>query len=523
MNPLCRRPWLKIAVLLCVVGIILECKFLRRIVHFANRKILSQTYNSHLRSPYMLSIQTDKAHELELSDQGYVAAVYYSNWSPYPPRNHFPHEIDFRQITHVFYSFFLVDPKSGQCKSSDEYSDSQLDVYKQMTHSFHKLDFAKTFDRANDSNSSSSAQLPQGCIGELFYLKYTHFLPSQGGPAGVNNFKTVMSVGGWSNRDAFEALVKDSAKLNVFVESCVDNMFKYGFDGIDIDWEFPKNDSREPVVFLEMMKALRSKLLELEDAIFGSAPHSQHFLLTAAISGDTAVLEYLPLAEANQYLDYFNLMAYDFSGGWSERTSYQSNLYDASSHKKPSTDSGVSADKTVQSLIHQYKVPANKIVLGMPAYGRGFRKVSIRNQSNHVAINRKFHGVQGTSKGEKGMSLYKSLPAKGNQEFFDSDAVSAFCMKPWSSRSSTDLTVYDNPASMLIKAQYVRQNELAGGFWWDSCGEDYINAGRSLTRAFTQELKKIKKTDPTIYRLPQVARYYKIKYDHGFLTPIFSV
>ncbi|SCU85196.1 LAFA_0D14400g1_1 [Lachancea sp. 'fantastica'] len=515
----------KLAVLLCLIGLILESIFIKHITGLADRRILSNIYNSRIRSQSMLSIQKDKNHEVDCRDDGYVAGVYYSNWSPYPPRNHFPHDIDFRQISHVFYSFFVVDPHSGQCTTSDEYSDTQLDVFKQMEHTFHKLNLGNSSKgHLNDSTSRNS--LPMGCLGELFYLKYTDFLIAKGGPSGVNNFKTIMSVGGWSNREAFKALVADSAKLQTFVDTCVENMFKFGFDGIDIDWEFPENDSREPAVFLDLLKALRTKLIDLENAIFGSDDSHQHFLLTAAISADPSILEYLPLSQANSYLDYFNLMAYDFSGSWSEQTAYQSNLYNSQGSLHPrdglTTSTGLSADKTIQMLTLQCKVPASKIVLGMPAYGRGFKKVSYRDRSSTLAVNRTFHGVQGTSKGEEGISLYKSLPGKGNQELFDDNAVSAFCINSKPFKKSTDLTVYDNPASMQKKAQYVKQNKLAGGFWWESCGENYADPERSLTLRFIQELKSIKKTEPTIYKAPQVAHYYNLHFKEEFLSSILQ-
>ncbi|CEP60651.1 putative chitinase LALA0_S01e15830g [Lachancea lanzarotensis] len=521
------RLTLKLAVLLCFIGLILEALFIRRIIDLADRRILSHIYNTKLRSHSMLSIEQDRNHELDYRDDGYVAGVYYSNWSPYPPRNHFPHDIDFRQISHVFYSFFLVDAKSGRCISSDEYSDTQLDTYKQLEYSSQKLNLGgakKALPQHN--NATGQNKLPLGCLGELFYLKYTNFLPAKGGPSGVNNFKTIMSVGGWSNRAAFKALVADSTKLQVFVESCVENMFKFGFDGIDIDWEFPENDSREPAVFLKLLKLLRTKLTELENAIFGLNTTHQHFELTAAISADPSTLEYLPLAEADSCLDYFNLMAYDFSGSWSEQTAYQSNLYNGRQplHARDisGTSTNLSVDKTLQILVHQCNVPVKKIVLGMPAYGRGFKKVSYRDEIGTLAINRTFHGIQGTSKGEEGISLYKSLPGKGNKEFFDSDAVSAFCVKSKSSKKSTELTVYDNPMSMLRKAQYVQQNGLAGGFWWESCGEDYTNPERSLTMRFTQELKTIRKANSTIYKQPEVAQYYKSRFGQDFLSSILQ-
>lgn len=317
------------------------------------------------------------------------------------------------------------------------------------------------------------------------------------------------------------SLVQSPAKMKVFINSCVDQMFKYGFDGIDIDWEFPKNDSTEPKAYLDMMRSLRKKLDDLESDIFGTEKHTQHFLLTSAISADPSCLEYLPLGEIDRYVDQWNLMAYDFSGAWSRHTAYQSNLYSRSSLGKRSENSeGGSADTAVRLLLNKHKLPAKKIVLGMPAYGRGFKGVSVPHHSEHNVIGQSFQQVSGLSEGESGISLYNQLPLKGGQEWFDQDAVSAYSVKLASNKEMAELVVYDNVQSMKIKAQYVLKNNLGGGFWWESCGENYLDNSRSLTRAFTQEIKYLNKTVPTIYALPQVGEYYHKKYPDGFLASI---
>ena len=52
----------------------------------------------------------------------------------------------------------------------------------------------------------------------------------------------ILSIGGWSNRRAFPEIVRNADKFEMLVASSVETMFKYGFDGIDLDWEFPRDD-----------------------------------------------------------------------------------------------------------------------------------------------------------------------------------------------------------------------------------------------------------------------------------------
>lgn len=505
----------KFLVAICVTGIILEAIYTGRIQTSTKMRAFQEYFNNLGRSGAMLSTSNDAGTGLSADNEsGFVTGMYYSNWSPYAARKHFPHDIDFRKLTHVYYAFLVVNSETGECQLSDEWSDVQMDLYKQMISSFKKLDLRAQFP------TGSKDKLPLGCIGELFFLKYSDFLTRNGGSAGVNNFKTIMSVGGWSNREAFTSLVESPAKLEVFLDSCVSKMFEYGFDGIDIDWEFPKNDAKEPKVYLQMLKALRERLDTLESQIFGSKVHKHHFALTSAISADEECLKYLPLQEADRYVDYWNLMSYDFSGAWSAQTAYQSNLYTPANTNKRSTSERGSADKAVRFLTDKSKLASKKIVLGMPAYGRGFKGVEVSHKSIENVIGKPFQDVSGSSEGEEGISLYKQLPLKGGMEFFDHNAVSAYCVKLSHNKKQAELIVYDNVDSMIQKAHYVEKNHLGGGFWWESCGEDY--KGKSLVGAFTKEIKCLNKTEPTIYSLPEVVQHYLKLHPGGFLASTFQ-
>ena len=46
-------------------------------------------------------------------------------------------------------------------------------------------------------------------------------------------------MGGWTWSTYFSDIAMTDESRTVFAESCVDFIVEYGFDGIDIDWEYP--------------------------------------------------------------------------------------------------------------------------------------------------------------------------------------------------------------------------------------------------------------------------------------------
>lgn len=482
---------------------------------FNNRK--ERHISEHIQGPSIMQpLHSDG------TSGGYVSGVYYSNWSPYEPRKHFPHDIDFSRISHVYYSFALVNGDTGNVELGDEWSDVEMDLYKALTIKLSKLN-----TKMSETHSSNEFEeiknykdyLPKGCIGEFFYLRNSNILSTYNNEI-AKHFKLILTIGGWSNKDSFPKMAKSQKKINNFINSSIDLMFKYGFDGIDLDWEFPSDDGKEPEVYLQIMKGLKTKMKELEDEIYGNVPieeRSHHFQLSSATPAFEEKLAILPIQEMNKYIDYWNMMTYDFSGEWSEKTGYHSNLFKSENKNNQGTDISDSLDaaSAIKYMTDKMQIPSSKIVLGLAAYGRGFTHVKA-NSINKKYINLDFSGVGGASEGEPGIWQYNQLPIKGSEEQFDYDAVSAFC---YDSKTRT-FVGYDNPESMKIKADYVRDKHLAGGFWWESCGDVHDDPSRSLLTAFTSRLGKIKKNSSNnMYNNPLVWKVYVEKYGYnGFLS-----
>lgn len=248
-----------------------------------------------------------------------------------------------------------------------------------------------------------------------------------------------------------------------FAASAKQMLDKYAFDGIDsmlimasstaqllmqpVDWEHPENETQGSD-YTSLLATLRKNL-----------PASK-YLITSALPAGTWALKYINLSKAASYMDYINLMAYDFAGPWTSMSGYQAQLHTPVDSSDDMKSSGQSAVRYMVST----GVPINKIVLGIPVYGRSFLGVS--------HINQKYKG----SGGQDGVFEYNQLPRPGTQEQADLKVGAAYCVG-----GDGGFVTYDNPDTVRMKAAYVKQYKLAGMFYWTGPGD--AKGGRSLVAA----------------------------------------
>lgn len=164
-----------------------------------------------------------------------------------------------------------------------------------------------------------------------------------------NGVKVTLAIGGWSYNDipletAFISSTNTDAKIEKFAQAIVDMMNQYGFDGVDMDWEHPRTDGESGKQYEKLMLKLREKLGE------------DKILTSAVLGGVTAdgIVQYDAAAHTDAVIsvvDWFNVMAYD--GGDGDRHSSYEFAVNCASYWKDTRN-----------------MPANKVVLGVPFYGR---------------------------------------------------------------------------------------------------------------------------------------------------------
>lgn len=368
---------------------------------------------------------------------GYRTCVYYSDWSIYE-RKHFPEDIPLDVVTNIFYAFFNVEPNTGEVKLSDQWADTDIEFHS----SYHE-----------DKKIN-------GLLARFFEIKKHH-----------RQIKVSMSIGGWSNGENFKKGTNSEAKLKKFVDSALDKMVQYGFDGIDLDWEYPET-KKEAGVLLQIMRNLRIGMRDLERE---KGLEKDSYLLTIASPAFEEKLKNFQIQAMDTYLSFWNLMTYDFAGEWSEKAGYHCNLY------KKSEDE-LCADDSVNFFISNGINPA-KLTLGMANYGRSF--------ANTKGYGHSFSGVGSGSSDETGIWNYNKLPFRGAIEEYDHESVIAHC---YDSRNKVFVS-YDNIHSVFEKAKYVTNKGLGGGMWWESCGDRYNDEEKSLIHNFVQGLGGKEKLD----------------------------
>ena len=231
-------------------------------------------------------------------------------------------------------------------------------------------------------------------------------------------------------------------------------MTRYGFDGADIDWEYPTGSGDSGNIERPEDKANFALLLAELRAQFDAqeAQDGHHYLLTIALGSDASAFQPLDWATILPSLDWINLMTYDMAGDWSDVTGFNAPLYDSAG--------SLSDDATIKGLL-ALGVPADKLVMGAPFYGKGWSGVGAINNGLHQPYQ---SIAAGTS--EAGSYDYYDLAANyvgKYPRFWD-----ALAQSPWLYDKASGLMIaYDDPELITRKAEYVKANGLGGMMFWE--------------------------------------------------------
>jgi chitinase len=266
----------------------------------------------------------------------------------------------------------------------------------------------------------------------------------------------VVSVGGWTWSGDFSdiALTKQSRKL--FIESAVKFVEKYELDGVDIDWEYPgmagdnhRFRPEDKQNYTSLLKELRARFDKEQKKLH------RHLVTSIATGASTDFLEHTEMGKVQRYVDTVNLMSYDYYvPSWDKTTGHHAPLF-----TNPADPKKISADRTVQEY-ESAGVPPEKLVLGVPFYGKSWMQVPDQN-----------HGLYQPGKEAPNTylpySALTSLQNHGYTRYWDSNASA-----PYLYNHDTQIFIsYDDPESLKKKCEYVVDHKLAGLMFWEYTGD----------------------------------------------------
>ncbi len=256
--------------------------------------------------------------------------------------------------------------------------------------------------------------------------------------------KILIALGGWGQSNDFAPVAADSTVRKKFVKNLVDYCLARGYDGADFDWEFPQN---------AVERANLTTLIEETYQAF-NALNPPLLLTMVAVASDYSG-QWHDYAALARYADWFNLMAYDFHGSWTNHAGHNAPLY------APTTDFDGSGHQGIQYLRNQRGIPKEKIHLGVPFYAK---------ECNAARL-------YGPATGWSDLEYSAVAPRlkSGWDYFWDEVAKVPYLLNT----NRTKFVTFDDSLSLSGKCEYAKVNGLGGVMIW-ALGQDVMNNGQPL-------------------------------------------
>lgn len=309
----------------------------------------------------------------------------------------------------------------------------------------------------------------------------------------------ILTVGGWTGSAYFSTAVTPQNRTT-FVQAVLGAVSKYGFDGVDFDWEYPagtgigcnQGSPSDAQNFLAFLQALRQD------------PAGKNLYLSAAVSPAPFIgSDGNPMTDVSGFaavLDHITIMNYDINGQWTTTTGVGPNAPLDDSCSNVQTGSAIKSVKAWTDA----GIPANQLILGVPAYGHSYNVTTSNavDSSGNLVDHPSFTKAPLTSSVDRcgnpepvvDTITFANLITQG---FLNSDGTAANGIKyrfddcsqtPFAYDPTKQLMVsYDDPTSYAAKGQFIVQNDLLGFFMWDVTGDsndlivDAITKGAGVT------------------------------------------
>jgi chitinase len=296
-------------------------------------------------------------------------------------------------------------------------------------------------------------------------LSYTNMLsPSHSETIHAGGGKFLLALGGWGNDVGFATVAADAQLRSTFINNLIDICDTYGYDGIDMDWEYPQsNDERQNLNIL---------IAEM-DSSFNE--HNPNWLITMAVPVSNWGGQWFDFSFLQFYVDFFNAMTYDLHGSWTNDAGHNSPLY-----QSPPGDPEGSCETAMNYLINTRGIPEGQINLGLPFWGKRYYASDINESFTGDVADKRYNEIT-------------NLIGNGWEYNWDNNALCPYLRKDDYSRIIT----YDDPESIGFKCEYAIELELGGVMIW-ALGYDETTNGQALIQSIDEYFLGIGHDEPTI-------------------------
>lgn len=255
--------------------------------------------------------------------------------------------------------------------------------------------------------------------------------------------RVLLSLGGWGWDEQFAAIGRNPEAEARYTSAVLKMVDEADYDGIDFDWEYPDTDA-EVVAFERMTRTFRAGV----DAI--GQRKGRAMRITMAASSNPGTISHLSTTFLVETMDWINVMTYDYTGDWTDYAGHHAPLFASSKAPGPKR----SAHDTITYLVQDRKIPADRLALGIPLYGRGFAVVEPYASTKGAKKQKAPHG---------GYSDFNRLQDRGWRRVWDDETKTPWLLAP----DQSAVVGYDDPESVAAKAAYANEHRLRGVFFWE--------------------------------------------------------
>lgn len=279
--------------------------------------------------------------------------------------------------------------------------------------------------------------------------------------------KVVISLGGWGQSDGFSPMVADTGARHKFVQNVTTFCTTNNYDGVDIDWEYPKTTA-DRVNLTALIHELRLAFNNVNPA----------WSVSMALPSTSWSGQWFDVGAMKNDFDWIGIMTYDFYGSWTTKSGPNSALYG---------NFAINTEGWVDYSVGYYNgtrgIPMSRLLVGTPFYGWMFTASS----------------MYGASTGASQL-VYSSIAPKLQQGWvwtWDAEGQVPYIINA----AKTQVISYDDSASVAIKCDYIKTKALGGTIIW-ALGQDLLGGKQPLLDVIGASLRSPTRVQLKLQEIP---------------------